>query len=285
MMAAIANMEFGRQLEGTSSTMLPGQEYLKSVLSQRNSLGIQAALSEFDLSGRTWYPESQSISPSGMSGMEIAGRCMPMMDVSGDCFSFSSMDGGQIGMAIGDACGKGMEAARLMASVCTIFQMLARKLSVPGKLLYHLNRVVCHSTPQNQFVTFLYGLWNADAHTFTYSRAGHPPALHYKSATKHVHELSVGGMVLGVCEDMKYPTASVSLDIGDVLVLYTDGITEATDVSSEVFGSQRLAEVVMEYGDKPSEVLVSEILNAVSRFAHQRWTDDVTLVIVKRANV
>jgi serine phosphatase RsbU (regulator of sigma subunit) len=184
-----------------------------------------------------------------------------------------------------DACGKGIGAARLMASVCVSLRARIQACSTAGDLLGQLNRVLCRDTPDNQFVTFMYGVWNVDSRVFTYSHAGHPPALHYQSATGCVSKLSVGGMVLGVCEDVEYPTASMSLSTGDALVLYTDGITEAVNAYDEVFGIHRLIEVVAKHGEESSEALATAILDTASHFARQVWEDDATVMVVKMIGI
>ena len=218
-------------------------------------------------------------------GMEIAARYLPAKGVSGDYCDLLPLNEGEIGLAVGDACGKGIGAARLMASVCISLRARIRACSTAGDLLGQLNRVLCRDTPANQFVTFMYGIWNVDSRVFTYSHAGHPPALHYQSATGCVSKLSVGGMVLGVCEDVEYPTASMALSTGDALVLYTDGITEAVNAYDEMFGIHRLIEVVAQHGEESSEALATAILDTASRFAHHEWEDDATVMVVKMIGI
>ena len=217
-----------------------------------------------------------------MDGAEIAVRYLPMLGVSGDYYDFLPLKEKRSALAIGDVCGKGMQAAQIMASMCTALRtQVYSGMALPDELLDYLNRGMYHYTSISQFVTLLYGVWDSDARTFTYSNAGHPPVLHYRAATGTIDKLDVGSVVLGVCEEVDYPTGSVSLATGDALVLYTDGIIEATDVAGKVFGIQRLSEVVAEYGEEQSEVMATAILRAASRFGHQGWDDDVTLVVIK----
>jgi serine phosphatase RsbU (regulator of sigma subunit) len=217
--------------------------------------------------------------------MEMAARYLPAKEVSGDYCDLLPLSGGQIGLAVGDACGRGTGAARLMASVRVNLRARIQACSTAGDLLGQLNRVLCRGTPDNQFVTFMYGVWNVDSQTFNYSHAGHPPVLHYQSATGCVEKLSVGGMVLGVCEDADYPTGSMSLSAGDALILYTDGITEAVNAYDEVFGIHGLMEVVAAYGEESSEALATAILDAASHFAHHEWEDDATVMVVKMIGI
>ncbi|MFC1717099.1 PP2C family protein-serine/threonine phosphatase [Candidatus Poribacteria bacterium] len=215
---------------------------------------------------------------------EVAVRYIPMKGVSGDYYDLLPLHEEKMGLAVGDVCGKGIGAAFLTASLCTNLRAQVQMGSMTsGELLSRLNRLVYRDTPMHQFVTISYGVWDAGRHTFTYSNAGHPPVLHYQAETGRVRKLDVGGIVLGVCEDMEYPTASVSLGAGDALVLYTDGITEASNSDDEVFGVERLGDVVAEHGEEPSEELAAAIMDSASQFSCQGWQDDVTLMVVKRA--
>lgn len=225
----------------------------------------------------------QQLEVSPLAEAEIAVRYFPMMEVSGDYYDFLPLNEGQAGVAIGDACGKGMGAALLMTSVSTALRTQAQTSpEAVGESLAYLNRVVHRDTLAHQFVTLIYGIWDTNVHTFTYTSAGHPPALHYQAETGLIHNLSIGNTVLGVCEDIEYPTESISLGVGDTVVLYTDGIIEARNESDEILGIHRLREVVAVHGEESSETLATEILSAASRFAHQSWEDDVTLMVIKR---
>lgn len=151
-----------------------------------------------------------------------------------------------------------------------------------GRLLAHLNGIVHRDAPRRHFVTLIYGILDASVHTFTCSTAGHPPVLHYHAATEHLHELETGGGILGIWEGQVYPAETVSLGRGDVLVLYTDGVTEAMDANEELFGLDRLCDVVTAHGGESPEGASEAILSAVSQFAPQGWEDDVTVMVVKR---
>ena len=284
-MIALTNTDPGQQLGDISAAFSPDWRPMSWDLQELNSLGIQPESLTLEPFVGSWELES-SIGAFGrtyeLPGTEVVALSMPKMDVSGDYYGFLPLDEGQVGFAIGDACGKGIRAARLMESVYSVLQMRAQICSTAGELLNDLNRTICGSIPEDQFVTFAYGIWDVDGQTFAYSRAGHPPVLHYRAATGYVHELSNGDIVLGICEEVEYSTDSVPLQIGDVLVFYTDGIIEATDATDELFGIQRLTEIVAAYGKDSSEALAAAILGATSQFACQVWEDDVTLMIVKR---
>jgi sigma-B regulation protein RsbU (phosphoserine phosphatase) len=218
--------------------------------------------------------------PPALPGVEISVRYLPLMGVSGDYYDFLPISSGQVGLALGDVCGKGMAAAMLMASVRSALRAQVQTPSTAA-LLAHLNEVVLRDAPRGHFVTLTYGVLDAVSHTYSYSNAGHPPVLHYQAVTGKVRELGVGGAVLGVWEEIEYPRETVSLETGDALVLYTDGIIEVSNASEEVFGIERLREVIDANGGESAEGLVEAILNAAWQFAHKGWEDDVTVLIVK----
>jgi sigma-B regulation protein RsbU (phosphoserine phosphatase) len=206
-----------------------------------------------------------------------------MKGVSGDYYDLLPLHQEKTGLAVGDVCGKGVGAAFLMASLCAALRsQVQMELMASGELLARLNQFVCRGTEKHQFVTLSYGVWDAEAHTFTYSSAGHPPVLHYQAETGCVRELDTGGIVLGVYENMIYPMESVSLETGDALVMYTDGITEASNNADEMFGVDRLSDVVAEYGRESSQELADAIMDSASQFSCQGWQDDVTLMVMKR---
>jgi len=229
-------------------------------------------------------PNQRHLSHVELLGAEAAVRYIPMKGVSGDYYDFLPLHEEKTGVAVGDVCGKGIGAAFVATSLCANLRAQAQMESMTsGELMSRLNRFIHRDTPMHQFVTLNYGVWDAATHTFTYSNAGHPPVLHYQAKTRSVHKLDVGGIVLGVFENMEYPTETVSLEAGDTLVLYTDGITEASNAGDEMFGVERLSEIVEAYGEESSEGLATEIMDAASQFAHHGWQDDVTLMVVKRA--
>jgi sigma-B regulation protein RsbU (phosphoserine phosphatase) len=228
--------------------------YLKEL---ENSVNVQQKL----------LPES----PPDIAGVDIAVRYLPMLGVSGDYYDFLPAGEGKVG------------AAMLMASVrASLRAQVQANPTAIGKLLSHLNRTVHNDAPRSSFVTLIYGILDTNSYTFTYSAAGHPPVLHYQASTGEVRELDSGGGVLGMWGEMEYPTETISLEIGDALVLHTDGIIEASDASEEVFGMERLCAVVAAYGDGTSEALQGAVLDAALQFAHQGWEDDVTVMVVKR---
>ncbi len=293
-MTTLMDMEVGQQLDVVPAMFAPNQQLTPWLMRSRefttSTLGLiemsPAQLYFWDLESYVGVQQRLlSEEPPVLAGAEVALRYLPVMDVSGDYYDVVPLGGEQTGLAMGDVCGKGMVAAPLVAYVCVNLRAHAQAYQLTaGELLSCLNRAIHQDSPTDRFVTLTYGLWDACKHTFTYSLAGHPPVLHYQAATGCVSQLEVGGTVLGVWEEAEYPTESVSLGLGDVLVLYTDGIIEASDARDETFGIQRLSETVAEHGEESSEGLASAILNAASQFAEREWEDDVTLMVLKRTD-
>jgi sigma-B regulation protein RsbU (phosphoserine phosphatase) len=221
--------------------------------------------------------------PPDIAGLDIAMHYLPMLGVSGDYYDFLPIGEGKMGLVLGDVSGKGMGAAMLMASVRASLRTQAQADPIEvGNLLSHLNRIIHSDAPEYSFVTMVYGVLDTNSYTFTYSTAGHPPVLHYQASTGGVRKLDMGNSVLGMWRDMEYPTETVSMGIGDVLAFYTDGIIEASNISHEVFGIERLCDIVATHGNRPSEALQEAMLTAALQFAHQGWEDDVTVMVVKR---
>jgi phosphoserine phosphatase RsbU/P len=221
--------------------------------------------------------------PPTLPGFEIAVQYLPKMGVSGDYYDFLDVGEKQLGVALGDVCGKGMGAAILMASVrAALRAQVEADPQAVGELLAHLNQTVARDAPERQFVTLAYGRLDANSYTFTYSLAGYPPVLHYQAETGHARELSTGGGVLGIWQGVEYPVDTVSLKVGDALVLHTDGIIEARDDEESEFGIDRLRTVLQTHTRETASALLEAILSAVSQFANENFSDDITVMVVKR---
>lgn len=285
---------FSNKIHKTGSASREAQ-FTSTSSQPQNTPFVQLDPSFGDLYNMIWrYPSDmdsfvrlqQDLLPEPLPAMaeaDIALRYMPAMNVSGDYYDFLPLGKDQMGLVIGDACGKGLKAGFLMASLCVTLRthVQTNPLSA-GELLACLNKAFCQNSFEDRFMTLTYGIWDPKTYTFTYSRAGHPPALHYQAATGCIHELDAGGMIFGVYEGIEYPTESITLKSGDVIVLYTDGITEVCNASDEMFGIDRLKKVVAAYGEKSPEELAAEIMKSASQFSCKGWTDDVTLIVFKR---
>jgi serine phosphatase RsbU (regulator of sigma subunit) len=224
-----------------------------------------------------------------LSGFEIAGTSLPSMQVGGDYFDFLDLGKGQLGVAIGDVSGKGIPAALLMANLQASLHAQTLEAGNVADVVSRINNLLVRSTESNMFATFFYGLLDRNTSTFTSTNAGHNPPILLRT-TGDIERLETGDLVLGFLPDQKYSQQTISLKFGDILVLYTDGITEARSPESEktedkLFGEERLIEVLKTNDSLSAREIQAAILQAVS--THTKNTpqeDDITLVIIKRNN-
>jgi serine phosphatase RsbU (regulator of sigma subunit) len=222
-----------------------------------------------------------------LSGFEIAGTSLPSMQVGGDYFDFLDLGKGRLGIAIGDVSGKGIPAALLMANLQASLHAQALKTEKVAEVVSRINNLLVRSTESNMFATFFYGLLDRNTSTFTSTNAGHNPPILLRTDGK-IERLETGDLVLGFLPDQKYSQQTTPLKAGDVLVLYTDGITEARDPQpkkneDKLFGEVRLIEVIEANASLSAREIQAAILQAVS--THTKNTpqgDDITLVVVKR---
>lgn len=222
-----------------------------------------------------------------LPGFEIAGTSLPSKQVGGDYFDFLDLDGGQLGIAIADVSGKGIPAALLMANLqASLHAQVLEKRNV-AEVAGRINNLLVKSTDSNMFVTFFYGLLDRNLSTFISTNAGHNPPILLR-ADGRIDRLEKGGLILGFLRDQEFEQETTSIKPGDVLVLNTDGITEAIDPDPEkpekkLFGEERLIQVIRWSADLSAREIQGAILQAVT--AHTQNTpqnDDITLVVIKR---
>ncbi len=217
-----------------------------------------------------------------VNGLDLAGRCQPAQTIGGDYYDFLVTPSGDVGLAIGDVAGKGIPAALLMASL----QASLRGLTLAGisdlaDLMAKLNLLVYDATPTNRFATFFYGLYNPVSRQLSYSSAGHNPALLYRAHSSQVEWLKTAGLGLGLQRNSQYQQSTVQLEVGDMLVLYTDGVSEARSVDDAEFGDDRLIDIVRSSAKSPAEIL-DNILTEVTLFAAGApQHDDITVIVAQ----
>lgn len=217
-------------------------------------------------------------------GLQIATTTQPMRSLNGDYFDVLELGEGSLGIAIADVIGKGVPAALLMSNVQATVRALAEESRAagslePSELAAKVNRSVHRNTTPGKFVTFCYCALDLNARKITYTSAGHcAPVL--VRATGEAVRLEAGGAVLGVFPDWPYEQAEISLEPGDRLVLFTDGVTEAANIHDEEFGEERLIQLTSALRDRGAHELKNRILQTVASFTGGRAQDDATLVVV-----
>jgi CHASE2 domain-containing sensor protein len=217
-----------------------------------------------------------------VNGVEVAGVNLPCFAVGGDYFDYFPMSDGRIALAIADVSGKGVPAALLMSNLQAIFRAECARGASVALVPEQANRQLMESMAGNsKFVTFFYGALDASAGRLAYSNAGHNPPLVVRKDGA-IEELATGGLLLGVFPLATYDVGEVDLGAGDVVVLFTDGVTEAESTRHDLYGDERLHELVRRVRDRSAREIGEEICRDVERYSHGlHQSDDVTIVIVK----
>jgi sigma-B regulation protein RsbU (phosphoserine phosphatase) len=202
--------------------------------------------------------------------------------VSGDYFDFFTRPDGTVDVVVADVCGKGMGASILAASVQAAFQAWAGENFPPDKLCRRLNDLVYRRTSPEKFITFFEALYDPETGSVVYTNAGHNPGVVIRTdGTTEL--LKSHGMPLGLFPGRPYSSGSLTLQAGDLVVLYTDGVTEAANGADEEFGLERLTAVAMASRAKPLLELEQDISTALSDFvAGVPYGDDRTVVLLRR---
>jgi sigma-B regulation protein RsbU (phosphoserine phosphatase) len=220
--------------------------------------------------------------PPAIPGYDIAGNSVPAQVVGGDYFDFIPTEGHALAICVGDVSGKGLPASLLMANLQATLRGQTL-LSTSAKVcIRRANRLLYQSTSSEKFATLFYGLLDPVGHTLTFCNAGHESPF-ILTGGELMRRLTTGGTVLSIVEDFPFEEEATPILAGDLLVIYSDGITEAMNERGEQFGERRLAAIIREHHDASAAGLMDEILAATrlhSRGLQQ--TDDMTLIVLKR---
>jgi serine phosphatase RsbU (regulator of sigma subunit)/HAMP domain-containing protein len=219
--------------------------------------------------------------------IQLDAVCMPAQELGGDYFDFFAIDDSHLGIAIADVCGKGVSAAFLMAEIKGMMMQLTKNYFTPKKLMIELNRMLYRSIDRNSFVTMIYAVLDIPDKTVTFSRAGHNPAIKCGMDGK-AEFLTPSGIGLGIDSgplfEKNITEQSVSLNAGDIFLLYTDGIVEAMNHADEMFGEDYLLEILQRNHNRSAGAVKNEILTDLEEFLNGRMLqDDTTMVILKNS--
>jgi len=226
----------------------------------------------------TFLPAEQPDIP----GYSIYGINHSYTEVGGDYYDFIPIVKGQTGIAIGDVAGHGIPAALIMAAFRASLKAEIRNNFAIRHILFKVNNLLCESVERGNYVTALYGVLDADNSIFTFSNAGHNPPLLLR-VSGEVEELSEGGIALGVIPDTKYVEKPVILNAGDIIVFYTDGITETFNSGGEEFGTERLVDCIKSISNSRAEDISKNLIERLKVFRKGgTQTDDYTSVILKK---
>ena len=216
-------------------------------------------------------------------GWDIGARWVPVRNVAGDFYDFYQLDDGRLATVIADVSGKGIPAALFMALSVTVLRFgMSINLS-PDEVTRRANELIIADQRSRMFATTLVAYTALDTGEMQFASGGHNPALHYHAATQECDWVSASGVAVGIFKSADFALETLRMDIGDILVFYTDGITEAINNDEDEFGEERLEELLIEYADLSAQALADRILVAVTDFAEdQNLMDDATLLVLKR---
>ena len=218
--------------------------------------------------------------PPDVPGLEVAAYSRPAQVVGGDYFDFFPFKDGRQGIVISDVAGHGMSSSLIMASLQTMLRTLSMDSDHPADLVTRINQLCLHNIQFTTFISLFLSAFDPKTRTFTYCNAGHnPPLLIRRDAARTVEWLEPSGAAVGLVEGSVYRDRSISMAPGDLVFLYTDGVTEANNVQGDLFGARRMAGVISEHRDLPAQDLLHAMRDQLGAFTGGGPpSDDVTMV-------
>jgi serine phosphatase RsbU (regulator of sigma subunit)/predicted ester cyclase len=218
-----------------------------------------------------------------LEGWEITQHYRPAREVGGDFYDFHLLSDGQLGLVVGDATGKGVPAALVMATTCGMLRAVSQALpsSSPGEIVQRVNEALCSNIAPNTFVTCFYAVLEPNSGHLVYANAGHD--LPYLHRNGEAEELRARGMPLGLMPAMSYEEKETTLHVGEAALLYSNGLVEAHDPEGDMFGFPRLRALIAEHGEE--RWLGELLLEKLYTFVGERWEqeDDITLLTLRHS--
>ncbi|MCG8374171.1 MAG: PP2C family protein-serine/threonine phosphatase [Balneolales bacterium] len=276
----LAGVGFYFILVGEETEKLPDYipEYIEDLAKE------QRVQQELDIARNVQKTFLPNTTPT-VKGFDTAAICIPAHETGGDYYDIICLEDNKAAIAIGDVSGKGIQAAFYMTFAKGVLHSLCEIFPSPKMLMYRANKLFNDSATRGTFISMIYGILDSKKKTFTYLRAGHNPIL-YKKNDGSVSWLQPKGVVLGMTKGEMFNRVSeeetIELDAGDVLILYTDGITEAQNNSGDFYDEARLMKLIKREKTTSAKELRNLIIEDVRTFiAGARQYDDMTLVVIK----
>jgi serine phosphatase RsbU (regulator of sigma subunit) len=224
-----------------------------------------------------------------LPGYDVAAYYQPAREVGGDFYDFLELEDGRLGLVVGDVTDKGVPAALVMATTRTMLRAAAQRLFSPGEVLRRANDALVTDIPPNMFITCLYAILEPESGHLVYANAGHDLPYRRKAGSssesaEDAEELRARGMPLGLMPGMGYEEKEITLEGGESILFYSDGLVEAHDPQREMFGFPRLQGMVGTHRSGGSS-LIGFLLSELTRFTGEDWEqeDDITLVTLERS--
>jgi len=221
-------------------------------LAEQERIGRERVEQELRVARRIQHSSLPESVPA-LAGWEISPRYRPAREVGGDFFDFLELEGGRLGLVVGDATGKGVPAALVMSTACGMLRAVAQGSDyTPGEVLRRVNEALGARMPANTFVTCFYGVLEPSSGGFAYANAGHDPP-YVRRAGGDAEELRARGIPLALMPGMHYEEKEVVLRVDEGAFFYSDGLVEAHNPEGEMFGFPRLRNLVAEHDEGRKE--------------------------------
>ena len=218
-----------------------------------------------------------------LPGIALAGSCVPAREVGGDYYDFLPREPPTLDLVIADVAGHGVGAALIMAETRTFIRSQAQHFATTDQTLRAINEFLYEDLDRAElFITMCYLRYDTASGRLAFANAGHPPPLVWRAASASCERLDAEGLILGVKKEVRFEEQRVALHPGDILLLFTDGITEAESPEGSFFGEERLAALLQDLHALPPEQLIEQLRQQVGLFTGSgSFSDDVTLVVMK----
>jgi len=272
-------------LDGNSFSLVGRDEFVREIEAQRRAaaekLEAERRLAhELEIAQQVQarlFP--QTLPP--LKTLDYAGFCMQAREVGGDYYDFLNLGRARLGLVIGDTSGKGIGAALLMANLqANLRSQSAIALEQPQRFLQSVNQLFYENTTESAYATLFFAEYDDQTRRLRYANCGHySPILLRRDGA--LERLSCTGTVLGLFQQWDCSVEEQQLFPGDILALYTDGISEALNTAQEEFGEQRLIESLRRNRERPTPALLKTILDEVQQFSAHEQHDDITLIVAK----
>ena len=269
---SMPNPEFRRLEESINLMIGKIQQFSREIEREKAEIRIAAEIQRTFLPRE--IPESERF--------EIAAMNIPAQEVGGDFYDFIPLNERSLGLVIADVAGKGIPAALFMALSRSILRAIATADQRVEETIEESNSLIAADAAAGMFVTLFYCTLDKETGEVSYVNAGHNPPLHYSQKEKRLRTLLPTGMAMGVMPDLSYSVGHLTLETGDILVLYTDGVTEAFNQNDEEFGEGRLMDAAVSSRGMSAGEILDTIYRKVTEFTGGAMqSDDITLVVVR----
>ena len=289
----VRGVRLGRALVGPMTVVLPGLGFPEGTMSLIFAFALMNLLVLLEVADRLSLKNDleiarqiqQAMLPSGQfaaPGLETAGTSRPANTVGGDFYDILPLDDGRVAVALGDVAGKGSPAALLMALSLAMLRTLVDEKLEPAELMTRLNVQVCRQAPRTRFITLFYAVFDPGTGILTYVSAGHTPPLILRRLGS-CERLTDGGIALGMFEHSTYTAGHATLEVDDLVGIYSDGITEAENPAGTPFDEAGLEGALKSSRMLATSAIPAAILRSVEQYtADTRLADDLTILVLRR---